>query len=176
MTQPSMPRPTAHEARLLRRPQTEMRSIWHAGVLVITLVFTGCASSAAPAAAPTIVAPTAAVSAPAPTIGASNATATPAVPTPAVPTPPAQVQAPTIVQVVTLDNLFQPPYTEVRTGTLVRWQNRGEDDHDATALDGSFESPVLKPGEAFEHRFPTPGTFPYVCSLHEDMAGTVVVQ
>jgi plastocyanin len=83
--------------------------------------------------------------------------------------------APGAVQIAALDNRFEPPHLEVRAGTLVRWQNQGTDDHDVVAEDLSFESPVLKPGETFERDFSAPGTFPYLCDLHEGMVGTVVV-
>jgi plastocyanin len=35
---------------------------------------------------------------------------------------------------------------------------------------------VLAPGAAFDRRFPTPGTFAFLCLLHPEMQGTVTVQ
>jgi plastocyanin len=80
------------------------------------------------------------------------------------------------VQIAVRDNVFEPPFVEVRAGTLVRWHNQGRDDHDVVAEDSSFESPVLRPGEAYERVFDSPGSFPYLCDLHDNMTATIVVR
>jgi plastocyanin len=36
-------------------------------------------------------------------------------------------------------------------------------------------SPVLRKGETFSHAFQMAGTYPYICSIHPYMRGTVVV-
>lgn len=57
----------------------------------------------------------------------------------------------------------------------VTWQMTGEAPHSVTDADGSFDSGLLKPGDTFERRFGTVGTFDYRCSVHPDMTGSVVV-
>lgn len=48
--------------------------------------------------------------------------------------------------------------------------------HNITADDGSsFISGVLAPGATFQTTFGTTGTFPYHCSIHPTMRGTVTV-
>ena len=47
--------------------------------------------------------------------------------------------------------------------------------HTVTAVDGSFDSGNLDPSEGFSWFFDQPGTFPYTCSLHAWMTGTIVV-
>ncbi len=110
------------------------------------------------------------------------ATARPAAPaaTPSAPRalPPTTTPVPgrPPVQVVARDDEFVPAYVEVLPGTLVRWVNRGVNDHDVVADDGSFESPVFRPGQLVEVVFGAPGSFAYVCTLHEDMIGVVEVR
>ena len=38
-----------------------------------------------------------------------------------------------------------------------------------------FDSNILNPGTTFTHNFVQYGTFPYHCTLHPQMVGTVVV-
>lgn len=65
---------------------------------------------------------------------------------------------------------FQPGTRTVKAGTTVKWTNSIIDniDHTVAALDGSFNSGVLKPGAVFSQTFAAPGTYAYVCSLHPD--------
>lgn len=73
---------------------------------------------------------------------------------------------------------FQPGTRSVKAGTIVKWTNSIVDkiDHNATALDGSFNSGNLKPGQSYEFTFSKTGSFAYVCTLHPDqMRGTITV-
>jgi plastocyanin len=47
--------------------------------------------------------------------------------------------------------------------------------HNITADDGSFASGNLNAGSTFQTTFSTQGTFPYHCSIHPTMQGTVTV-
>jgi plastocyanin len=47
--------------------------------------------------------------------------------------------------------------------------------HNITADDGSFSSGLLAPGSTFETTFTVQGSFPYHCSIHPTMKGTVIV-
>lgn len=80
------------------------------------------------------------------------------------------------VEVLARDDIFVPAHIEVQHGTLVRWVNRGVNDHDVVADDGSFASPVFRPRQTFEVVFGEPGSYAYVCTLHENMIGTVDVR
>lgn len=81
---------------------------------------------------------------------------------------------------VSLDRMaFFPGTLNVTAGTTVTWTNSAVDkmDHTVTAVDGSFGSPQLKPGETFAFTFAKAGTFAYFCSIHpEQMRATVVVR
>lgn len=47
--------------------------------------------------------------------------------------------------------------------------------HTITADDNSFASGNLTPGRTFERTFATAGTYPYHCSIHPTMRGTITV-
>jgi plastocyanin len=64
----------------------------------------------------------------------------------------------------------------VSTGTTVTWVNNDTIPHDTVADGGQWSSPVLSPGQSFQFRFATTGTFTYKCTLHAGMVGTVTVQ
>ena len=71
---------------------------------------------------------------------------------------------------------FDPDTISVEPGTVVRWMNRDPVGHTSTAENGEWESPLLGPGESFEFRFDEEGTFPYNCTPHPFMRGTVIVE
>ena len=61
-------------------------------------------------------------------------------------------------------------------GTRVTWTNHDDIPHTAVSTDGVFKSKVMDTDEKFSYTFTTPGTFPYFCSIHPKMTGTIVVQ
>jgi plastocyanin len=70
---------------------------------------------------------------------------------------------------------YGPASIGVVTGQTVTFTNSGTSPHDATATDGSWNTPLLQPGQSATVTFSTPGTFSYTCVLHPWMQGTVVV-
>ena len=68
---------------------------------------------------------------------------------------------------------YEPRSIQVGTGDTVTWVNDGIAPHTATG-DG-FDSGNLEPGESFQWAFTTPGTYPFYCTLHPWMLGSVVV-
>lgn len=72
---------------------------------------------------------------------------------------------------------FSPASVTIAKGATVRWTNLDPAPHTVTADDTSqFASGTLAQNEKFEHKFDTPGTYTYHCSIHTDMKGTVIVQ
>lgn len=63
----------------------------------------------------------------------------------------------------------------VPVGTTVRWVNRDPVGHTVTPDDGDWGSPLIGPGEVFEHTFSEPGRYPYHCIPHPYMQSSVVV-
>ncbi len=74
------------------------------------------------------------------------------------------------------DNSFQPETLTVQQGGSVRWTNDGAILHSVVQDSGHWQSPLMSPTSWFDVRFDTLGTFPYHCSLHQEMTGVVVVQ
>lgn len=74
---------------------------------------------------------------------------------------------------------FDPKELTVKAGTIVEWTDeRGR--HTVEADDGSFKSDTLTADGKYEHKFDTPGVYPYYCSFHgeqhgKDMAGVITV-
>ena len=90
----------------------------------------------------------------------------------------AQQAAPATVE-VKIDNFsFGPATVTVAVGTMVTWTNRDDIPHTIVSTDDpkAFKSKVLDTDEKFSYTFAKPGTYPYFCSVHPKMTGTVVVK
>jgi plastocyanin len=72
-----------------------------------------------------------------------------------------------------IDFAFQPASLTVTPGTTVTWTNNGATAHNITFTD--FNSGNVQPGQTYNHVFATPGTYPYNCSIHPSMTGTITV-
>jgi hypothetical protein len=70
---------------------------------------------------------------------------------------------------------FTPSSTTINVGDSVTWKNADLVNHQVVANDGSFASPVLKPGESFSQAFPKSGKVSYHDSLFTSRKGTVTV-
>lgn len=101
----------------------------------------------------------------------SGATAPPPAPTSL---PPAPASAPPGAARI-LDFAFTPSFIRVAPGSRVTWVNEGVAPHTVTSPDGAFDSGIISAGGSYARTFDTPGTFPYLCSLHPDMTGTLIV-
>lgn len=85
--------------------------------------------------------------------------------------------------------MFEPATITVTPGTTVRWINENDTAITSTSMDlvslmptgtvnkpTSWNSNPLNPGGQFDHKFTTPGVFPYQDMVHNYMEGTVTVQ
>jgi len=127
--------------------------------VVAGLVASACASSA----------PAASTARPTQSVSAAPVTATPA----------SATSADDKTAVVQLgEHFFDPSSITVKVGTTVIWRNNGQQTHDIHARDGSFDSPLLNPGNTFTFTFTKPGLYPYYCIPHEGdgMIGQVEVR
>ena len=78
---------------------------------------------------------------------------------------------------VKVDNFsFGPANLTVAVGTTVTWTNRDDIPHTVVSTDKVFKSKVLDTDEKFSFTFDKAGTYPYFCSIHPKMTGSVVVQ
>jgi plastocyanin len=106
------------------------------------------------------------------TIGAPTATSTALA---ATATPTCQ-STPGFRDVIIRDYEYWPQQNiTVTVGTTVRWLNDGPSPHTATSDTGVWDSGVLDPGQAYQYQTGTPGTFPYHCTLHPGMVGSITV-
>ena len=71
---------------------------------------------------------------------------------------------------------YQPAQITVKAGQAVTWTNDDPADHTVTHEGGDFASETLGQGARFRMVFDRPGTYRYVCALHPEMKGTVVVK
>jgi plastocyanin len=71
---------------------------------------------------------------------------------------------------------YQPNPVTVQAGQTVTWtwEDQGNQ-HSVTADDGSFESCLQSAGSTFTTTFAKAGTYPYHCSIHPQMKGSVTV-
>jgi plastocyanin len=80
-------------------------------------------------------------------------------------------------QNVTIQNFaFSPASLTINVGDTVTWTNMDSVTHTATATDGSFDTGNIASGASGSVTFDTAGTFNYICSIHPNMTGTIIVQ
>jgi plastocyanin len=81
-------------------------------------------------------------------------------------------------QVEVVDYGFSPAQLVLHVGATVTFVNQGSDGHDVTGNGpgGDWRSGPLAPSERYTRAFGLPGTYAYVCTIHPEMRGSVVVQ
>lgn len=72
------------------------------------------------------------------------------------------------------DNSYAPEIVTIAVGQAVQWVWEARDQHDVVADDASFVSELQTEGQ-YTHIFEEPGEYPYICSIHPEMRGTVIV-
>ena len=106
--------------------------------------------------------------------GACGSSDNPVTPTPAPP------NSTTITIRVGASNLgsnaYEPILATVSVGTLVSFFNNDNTAHTSTANAGAWGSPNIAPGGRFNVTLTTAGSYPYHCSIHPGMTGTINVQ
>lgn len=77
---------------------------------------------------------------------------------------------------VAIDNFtFAPAQLTVKAGTTVTWTNRDDIPHALVSV-GTFKSKALDTDDSYAFTFTKAGEYPYFCSLHPHMTGTVKVE
>jgi plastocyanin len=86
---------------------------------------------------------------------------------------PAAAQAETYV--VEIGNFeIEPPSLTIHAGDSVEWRIVSGR-HSSTARDGAWDSGEIGQGAGFTERFDVPGVYPYFCTPHDFMRGTITV-
>ncbi len=71
---------------------------------------------------------------------------------------------------------FKPSTITIPKGTTVIWTQHDSVSHTVTSSVGKgFDSGTLNPGDTFSWTFNDAGTFSYLCSIHPNMKGTIIV-
>ena len=82
--------------------------------------------------------------------------------------------APVAATITLVHTSFAPAVVTINAGQTVEWKwNDGQTPHNVTF--DTFHSSTKIAGTYF-HTFDTPGVYSYFCSIHINMAGTVVVR
>lgn len=87
---------------------------------------------------------------------------------------------PPTAAVIMVNTSFQPQQIEVPVGTTVIWTNQDSVAHTVTSgtrdnPTSLFDSGEIGAGATFSFTFTAPGTYPYHCTPHVGMDGTIVV-
>lgn len=78
---------------------------------------------------------------------------------------------------VTIETLkYSPETIEIRKGDTVKWVNNDLAPHTVTQASDIFNSGAIDPDASWSYTFSQPGTFPYYCTFHPEMKGTVTVR
>jgi plastocyanin len=79
-------------------------------------------------------------------------------------------------RIVLKNFMFQPMSLTVEAGSTVTWTNMDEEPHTVVSSSGLFRSSALDTKDSFSFKFDKAGTYGFVCSIHPQMVGTIVVQ
>lgn len=72
---------------------------------------------------------------------------------------------------------FSPETIEVTTGETVEWANDDLTPHTVTSRGArELNSGTIDAGSSWRHTFTQAGTFPYYCTFHPEMKGTIIVK
>lgn len=91
------------------------------------------------------------------------------------------MEAGTVISIVgnSESNSYNPNLIEIKVGDTLTWRNDDSSPHTVTSSNDNsdiitFDSGVLMRGETFSFTFDMEGEYPYFCTLHPNMVGTVV--
>jgi plastocyanin len=90
--------------------------------------------------------------------------------------PPSASVAPVATSVKIRMLKYSSETIQIKAGETVEWVNDDLTPHTVTSQSGEFDSGSIDAGETWRHTFTQPGTFPYFCTFHKEMTGTVVVK
>jgi plastocyanin len=71
---------------------------------------------------------------------------------------------------------FNPSTLTVKAGTTVTWTNLDSTNHPVASDTGVFNSGTLNNGQSYSYTFNQTGSYPYHCTVHPSMTGTITVE
>jgi len=79
--------------------------------------------------------------------------------------------------VITINDFsFAPKELTVTPGTTVKWLNHDDVPHSVVDKNKAFRSKPIDTNQSFSYTFASAGTFDYVCGLHPQMMGRIIVK
>jgi plastocyanin len=79
-------------------------------------------------------------------------------------------------QIVIDQMRFNPPTLTVKRGDRVEWVNKDLFAHTATSTAKAFDSGSIAPNASWSFVAGRPGSYPYLCTFHPTMRGTLNVR
>lgn len=75
-------------------------------------------------------------------------------------------------------NQFSPSLDTIAVNTTIEWRNTGGTAHTVTSLNDEWTSESVPADDSwtFSHMFDEVGAYDYVCDLHANMTGRIVVE
>ena len=78
-------------------------------------------------------------------------------------------------------NIFKPDNIVIQSGETIRWVNNDTRAQMLTSVmttigKKGISSPMIEPGQSWEHTFYAPGEYYYISLLHKEMYGKIVVE
>lgn len=89
---------------------------------------------------------------------------------------PSTAGAPDPATIVVKNFMFMPMSVTVQAGSTVTWSNQDQEPHTVVSDTGLFRSSAIDTNESYSFKFDQPGTYHFMCSIHPQMVGTIVVQ
>ena len=86
-----------------------------------------------------------------------------------------ETREPAVVTVSIDDFEFEPATIEAETGEVITFSNKGFESHNATLDSGACATPTLETAGRDGLVFATTGEYPFHCTVHTWMTGTIVI-
>jgi plastocyanin len=86
----------------------------------------------------------------------------------------ADANAPMVAHLAMKNMKFSPTTIEIKEGDTIEWKNDDITPHTATSP--AFDSGPIDSDKSWRHTFTEAGNFPYGCTFHPEMKGTVIVK
>ena len=71
---------------------------------------------------------------------------------------------------------YKPGILSVKVGDTIVWTNNDPFPHTVTSEAGGFDSHEIQAGKSWKYVARKKGNFPYICTLHPTMKGTLQVK
>ncbi|HLX35142.1 MAG TPA: plastocyanin/azurin family copper-binding protein [Candidatus Limnocylindrales bacterium] len=73
------------------------------------------------------------------------------------------------------DFQFNPTNVTAKVGDVITWKNSGPTDHTVTLDAGGCDTGHITTGSSASLTFTQAGTYPFHCSIHSSMKGTITI-